>query len=76
MDYLEGRYCYFKRGRALIAFLIIFWKKAVDFSWLLTNEGWLVSNQSPYFYFVAIFVSAWAVVIPFRKIAWSVFTLL
>jgi lipopolysaccharide/colanic/teichoic acid biosynthesis glycosyltransferase len=36
-------------------------------------EEWFVSNKSMYIYFVAIFVTAWAVLIPSSKIAWKVF---
>ena len=36
-------------------------------------EEWFVSNKSLYIYFVAIFVTAWAVFIPNTKIAWRVF---
>ena len=36
-------------------------------------EEWFVSNKSMYIYFVAIFVTAWAVFIPSSKIAWRVF---
>ncbi len=36
-------------------------------------EEWYVSNKSLYIYFVAIFVTAWAVLIPSTKIAWRVF---
>ena len=36
-------------------------------------EEWFVSNKSLYIYFVAIFVTAWAVLIPNSKIAWRVF---
>lgn len=36
-------------------------------------EEWFVSNRSLYIYFVAIFVTAWAVLIPSTKIAWRVF---
>ena len=36
-------------------------------------EEWFVSNKSLYVYFVAIFVTAWAVLIPSTKIAWRVF---
>ncbi len=38
-----------------------------------TLEEWFVSNKSLYIYFVAIFVTAWAVLIPNTKIAWMVF---
>ena len=36
-------------------------------------EEWFVSNKSLYVYFVAIFVTAWAVLIPSTKIVWRVF---
>ena len=36
-------------------------------------EEWFVSNKSLYIYFVAIFVTAWAVLIPSTKIAWRIF---
>ena len=36
-------------------------------------EEWYVLNKSLYIYFVAIFVTAWAVLIPSTKIAWRVF---
>jgi lipopolysaccharide/colanic/teichoic acid biosynthesis glycosyltransferase len=36
-------------------------------------EEWFVSNKSLYIYLVAIFVTAWAVLIPSTKIAWRVF---
>ena len=36
-------------------------------------EEWFVSNKSLYIYFVAIFVTVWAVFIPSTKIAWRVF---
>jgi lipopolysaccharide/colanic/teichoic acid biosynthesis glycosyltransferase len=36
-------------------------------------EEWFVSNKSLYIYFVAIFVTAWAVLMPSTKIAWRVF---
>ena len=36
-------------------------------------EEWFVSNKSLYIYFVAIFVTAWAVLIPSTKIAWRFF---
>ena len=36
-------------------------------------EEWFVSNKSLYVYFLAIFVTAWAVLIPRTKIAWRVF---
>ena len=37
-------------------------------------EEWFVSNKSLYIYFVAIFVTAWAVLIPSTQIAWRVFS--
>jgi lipopolysaccharide/colanic/teichoic acid biosynthesis glycosyltransferase len=36
-------------------------------------EEWFVSKKSLYIYFMAIFVTAWAVCIPNTKIAWIVF---
>ena len=36
-------------------------------------EEWFVSNKSLYIYFMAVFVTAWAVLIPSTKIAWRVF---
>lgn len=36
-------------------------------------EEWFVSNKSLYVYFLAIFITAWAVLIPSTKIAWRVF---
>jgi len=36
-------------------------------------EEWFVLNRSLYIYFVAIFVTAWAVLIPNTKLAWRVF---
>ena len=36
-------------------------------------EEWFVSNKSLYIYFVAIVVTAWAVLVPSTKIAWRVF---
>lgn len=36
-------------------------------------EEWFVSNKSLYIYFVAIFVTAWTVLIPRTKIVWRVF---
>ena len=36
-------------------------------------EEWFVSNKSLYIYFVAIFVTVWAVLIPSTKIPWRVF---
>ena len=36
-------------------------------------EEWYVTNKSLYIYFVAIFVTAWTVLIPSSKIAWRVF---
>lgn len=36
-------------------------------------EEWFVLNKSLYIYFLAIFVTAWVVLIPSSKIAWKVF---
>jgi lipopolysaccharide/colanic/teichoic acid biosynthesis glycosyltransferase len=36
-------------------------------------EEWFVSNKSLYIYFVAIFVTVWAVLIPSTKIVWRFF---
>jgi lipopolysaccharide/colanic/teichoic acid biosynthesis glycosyltransferase len=36
-------------------------------------EQWFVSNKSLYVYFLAIFVTVWAVLIPSSTIAWRVF---
>lgn len=36
-------------------------------------EEWFVSNKGIYIYFLAIFITAWAVVSPTTKIAWRVF---
>ena len=36
-------------------------------------EEWLVSNKSLYIYFVVIFFTAWAVLIPSTKMAWRLF---
>ena len=36
-------------------------------------EEWFVSNKSLYIYFVAILVTAWAVLIPSTKVPWRVF---
>lgn len=36
-------------------------------------EEWFVSNKSIYIYFLAIFITIWAVFIPSTKIAWRVF---
>ena len=36
-------------------------------------EEWFVSNKGIYIYFLAIFITAWAVVLPSTKIAWGVF---
>ena len=36
-------------------------------------EEWFVSNKSLYIYFVAIFITVWAVLIPSTKIAWRFF---
>lgn len=38
-----------------------------------TLEEWFVSNKSLYIYFVAILVTAWAVLIPRTNIVWRVF---
>ena len=38
-----------------------------------TIEEWFVANNSMYIYFMAIFVTAWTVLIPSTKIAWRVF---
>ena len=37
-------------------------------------EIWFVSNKSLYIYFVAIFVTIWAVINPKSKIAWKLFS--
>ena len=34
-------------------------------------EEWFVSNKSLYIYFVAIFVTIWAVLFPRTRIAWG-----
>ena len=77
MDNLEGCYCYFERWWALIALLIIFLKRPVEFAGLFAIkealEWWFVLNKSLYIYFVAICVTAWTVLIPSTKIAWRVF---
>ena len=36
-------------------------------------EEWFVSNKSLYIYFVVIFVTAWAALLPSTEIAWRVF---
>ena len=36
-------------------------------------EEWLVLKKSPYLYFLAAFVSAWAVLMPITKMAWKLF---
>ncbi|MDB9810505.1 sugar transferase [Planktomarina temperata] len=36
-------------------------------------EEWFISNRSAYLYFLAIFVTAWVVLVPSTKIAWRVF---
>ncbi|MDB0023972.1 sugar transferase [bacterium] len=36
-------------------------------------EEWFISHKSLYIYFAAIFVTAWAVLIPNTKIAWRIF---
>ena len=36
-------------------------------------EEWYVSNKGIYIYFLAIFITVWAVVFPTTKIAWKVF---
>tara|TARA_B110000879_G_C10915670_1_gene410072 strand:+ start:112 stop:354 length:243 start_codon:yes stop_codon:yes gene_type:complete len=36
-------------------------------------EEWFVSNKGMYIYFLAIFITAFAVVFPSTKIAWRVF---
>ena len=36
-------------------------------------EEWFVLNKSLYIYFVTIFITAWAVLIPSTRIAWNVF---
>ena len=36
-------------------------------------EEWFVSNKSLYIYFVAIFITAWVVLIPSTKIVWRIF---
>ena len=35
-------------------------------------DEWFVSNKSLFIYFLAIFDTAWAVLIPSKKIAWRV----
>lgn len=39
-----------------------------------TLEEWFVFNKGLYIYFLAIFITAWTVLIPTAKIAWKVFT--
>ena len=36
-------------------------------------EEWFVSNKGLYIYFMAIFITVWAVLFPKAKIAWTVF---
>jgi len=36
-------------------------------------EEWFVNNKSLYIYFLAIFVTIWAVLSPKTKLAWRVF---
>jgi lipopolysaccharide/colanic/teichoic acid biosynthesis glycosyltransferase len=36
-------------------------------------EAWFVSNKSIYIYFLAIFITVWAVIFPSTEIAWRVF---
>ena len=36
-------------------------------------EEWFVSNKNIYIYFLAIFITVWAVIFPDTKIAWRVF---
>ena len=36
-------------------------------------EEWFVSNKGLYIYFMAIFITVWAVLFPRTKVAWSVF---
>jgi len=36
-------------------------------------EEWFVSNKNLYIYFIAIFITAWAVLFPKTKVAWIVF---
>ena len=36
-------------------------------------EEWFVSNKGIYIYFLAILITAWAVVFPSTQIAWRVF---
>jgi len=36
-------------------------------------EEWFVSNKSLYIYFIAIFITVWAVLFPKTKVAWTVF---
>ena len=37
-------------------------------------EEWFVSNRSLSIYFLAIFITLWAVLLPSTKVAWLVFT--
>ena len=36
-------------------------------------EEWFVSNKGLYIYFVAIFITIWAIFVPKTKAAWKVF---
>ena len=36
-------------------------------------EEWFVSNKRLYIYFVAIFITIWAIFFPKTKVAWKVF---
>lgn len=36
-------------------------------------EEWYISNRSLYVYFIAIFITAWMIVVPGSKIVWRVF---
>jgi hypothetical protein len=36
-------------------------------------EEWFVSNKGIYIYFLAIFMTVWAVVYPTTKITWKIF---
>ena len=36
-------------------------------------EEWFVSNKGLYIYFVAIFITIWAIFFPKTKMAWKVF---
>jgi lipopolysaccharide/colanic/teichoic acid biosynthesis glycosyltransferase len=38
-----------------------------------TLEEWFVSNKGLYVYFMAIFITVWAVLVPSTKIVWQVF---